>query len=296
MSQLHNDEPDDDAREEQQSPDPDSLRWLIHDVAVRNHLLAALAALAMIFVVMFGLSGPIGSVPVVLLGIAGLLLRWPGTPLLVLLVLLWFLIFPLGIPPAYENAYEISDGRFRPVDVILVFSVVVYVVCHYRLYGFSAQAIPFENTMRRKGEKPFRRPPTLTRTGEISTILLVAGGVVIAGQIVWLLATMLEPDPGAWFPLKFAEDRPLFRRSATSSGLSPGFNRFVLVVGMIFFTVLFARLSFGYWRLRQMTAIEARMMLQDTGWDETRRENVRIESWQAWQKQRQQARARKPAK
>lgn len=296
---MRADEPDDldeESPAEGAPPHPDSVRWLFHEAAVRNYIIAALAALSMVFLILFATTGPIGSVPIVLLGVAGLLFRWPGTPLLVLLFLLWFLIFPAGIPPAYENYYEISEGHFRPVDAILVFSVVAYVVCHYRVYGFTAQAMPFENTQRTKGEKAFRRPPTLTRGGEIGIFLAAAGVVVIGGQIVWLLATELEPDPGAFFPIKAAEERSFSRRGSSAPALSPGFNRFVLLAGMIFFTVVFVRLIFGYWRLRQLKSAEAGMILQHAGWHETRRENVRIESWLARRKNKLQDRARKPTK
>ena len=288
------DEADDEADDlaEELPPDPDSVRWLFHEPAVRNHLFAAFAALAMIFVIMFATTGPVGSVPVVLLAVAGLMFRWLGTPLFVLLLVFWFQVFPAGLPPGYENRFEIEQGRFRVTDVLLVFSVVVYVVCHYRVYGFTALAIPFENSIRRKGEKPFRRPPALVRPGEIGRVLAVAGVVVIVGQLAWLAATLLETDPGEFLPLKFAERRPAYG-NRPSTALSPGFNRFVLLVGMIFFTTLAARLVFGYWRLRLMGPAEAGMMLQDGGWDETRRENVRVESWKAWGRERRQQRERK---
>jgi hypothetical protein len=293
------DEPDDLAEElppAEPPPDPDSVRWLFHEAAVRNYLFAGLAALAMVFVIVFAGSGPIGAMPIVLLGVAGLLFRWPATPLFVLLLLLWFMIFPGGIPSGYDNPYEISEGHFRVTDVILVFSVVVYVVCHYRLYGFSAQAIPFENAIRRKGEKPFRRPPGLTRAGEIGRVLAVAGVVVMAGQLAWLFATILEADPGAFIPLKVAEQRPYYRRSGDAGPLAPGFSRFIVLTGLIFFTTLVARLVFGYWRLRKLGAAEAGMILLDAGWEETRRENVRVESWRAWRKKREAERAKKAAK
>lgn len=292
------DEPDDDAAEGQPPdtapPDPDSIRWLFFDPGVRNYLFAGLGALAMVFVILFALTGPIGAGLVVVLGVAGLLLRWPASPLLVLLVLLWFLVFPGGIPPGYENRFEITDGRFRVADVILTFSVVVYIVCHYRLYGLSAQAFPADGPPR-KGDTPYRRPPDSIRPGEIGRLLAVVGGVVIAGQLVWFFVTNVEADPGAFVPIKPLEERPVYSRSEPPGSLRPWVSRFVILTGMIFFTALIARLAFGYWRLRNMGAAEAGMILQDGGWDETRRELVRIETWQAAAKKREADRAKAAA-
>ena len=45
---------------------------------------------------------------------------------------------------------------------------------------------------------------------------------------------------------------------------------------------LVARLVFGYWRLRVMTPAQGAMLLMDTGWDETKRERVRVEGWRMW--------------
>src|SRR5206468_3880580 len=77
-----------------------------------------------------------------------------------------------------------------------------------------------------------------------------------------------------------AGDRP--RRGAAPSGdMQPGATRLVLFAGLLFFGSVLARLVFGYWRLRQMSPAEGAMVLQETGWDETRREPSRVEWWRA---------------
>src|SRR5439155_11734641 len=149
----------------------------------------------------------------------------------------------------YPDPYEIINGRFRIADMILVFSVVVYVACHYRLVGLSYQAMPFDGPTKRKGEKPYRRPPTLIQSGEIGRLLAIAGVVVIAGQLAWLFVTSVEADPGSFIPLKAADNsRNVFRGGASPDAMSSGLSRFVVLTGLLFFTVLFARLVFGYWR------------------------------------------------
>ena len=135
-------------------PDPGTLRGLIEIPGIRNYLFTGLAALAMIFMIMLGQSSDIGGLLLVILGAAGMIFRWPAMPTFFLLVLLWFLIFPFGIPPAYENSQELSRGHFRVADVLLAFSVVVYLAAHYRIYVLTAQALPSEGRQGRKKPKP----------------------------------------------------------------------------------------------------------------------------------------------
>ncbi|HJZ60257.1 MAG TPA: hypothetical protein VKE74_35265 [Gemmataceae bacterium] len=289
------DEPED-LPAEQEPPHPDSIRWLFFDPGVRNYVFTGLGALAMVFAILLAIGGPLGGLLVVLIGVAGLLFRWPAAPPLFLLLLLWFVIFPGGIPPGYESPWEITEGRFRVPDLILVFSAVVYLACHYRLYGLSTQALPFDGPFRRKGEKPYRRPPGVILPGEIGRLLGVVGAVVIAGQLAWLFVTSFEAAPGEFIPLKPIEDRSFYRRNASPGTYATGVSRFMILTGLIFFTTLFARLVFGYWRLRLMGPAEAGMVLQDAGWDETRREQVRIETWLTWRRKRNAEKAEEEAR
>jgi hypothetical protein len=290
-----NDEPED-LPSEGEPPHPDSILWLFFDPGVRNYVFAGLGALAMVFAILLAIGGPLGGILVVLIGVAGLLLRWPASPALFLLLLVWFVVFPGGIPPGNDNPWEITEGRFRVPDLILVFSAVVYLACHYRLYGLSTQALPFDGPIRRKGEKPYRRPPGVIVPGEIGRLLAVVGAVVIAGQLAWLFVTSFQAAPGEFIPLRQIDYRSLYRRDTSPGTYGMWVSRFMILTGLIFFTALFARLVFGYWRLRLMGPAEAGMVLQDAGWDETRREQVRIEKWRAWRKRQDAERAEQAAR
>jgi hypothetical protein len=276
------------------APDPD-VRTLYRDPGVRNYMFAGLAALAMVFVVLFQQGSDVGGLIVVMIGVAGLVLRWAAAPPLLVLVLTYFLVFPYftpELPPA--SMYEIRLGRFRVVDMVLVFSVVVYLACQYRVLGLVQQALPPESRYPRKGEKPVRRPPGLIAEGEITRMLYVAAGVVFAGQLVWLFATAVVVDVGESFPLRVSSGRGIRGFTDDSAGtLSPAASRFVLLAGLAFFSTLLARLVFGYWRLRVMNPDEGAMVLQDAGWDETRRERARLETWRVRGRERAAARARK---
>jgi hypothetical protein len=274
-------DPDDEA---EGPPAPESTWVLFTDPGVRNYLFTGLAGLAVLFVVLFARGSDLGGLLIVLVGAGGMVFRRHAAPAFVLLFLLWFLVFPFGLPPADEDPFEIEAGRFRVADLLLVASVVVYLASHYRVFGLTQQAMPFDGRSPRPGEKPVRRPAALVAPTEISRLLYLTAGVVFAGQIVWLIVVNLEVDVLRTVPLGWGEGRLARRRGG--GDLDPWTTRFVVLTGLIFFGSLLARLVFGYWRLRAMTPGEGRMILQDAGWDETRRERQRAETWRARAKRR----------
>jgi hypothetical protein len=75
-------------------------------------------------------------------------------------------------------------------------------------------------------------------------------------------------------------------------GLNAGATRFVILVGLLFFGTLVARLVFGYWRLRMMGPAEGGMILLDGGWSETSRERQRVEKWRIWGRKRAEEQAK----
>jgi hypothetical protein len=265
-------------------PDPSSIRGMLQDPGVRNYLIAGLAALAMVFTILFGQGSDIGGVLLVLIGAAGLVLRWPAAPPFFLILLVWFLIYPLGIPDPDTMPLNITDPPFQIEDLLLIVSVVVYLASHYRVYGLSVQAMPFERRVVRKADEPTRRPSGLIQDGELARLLYLTVGVVVAGQLLWLFVSRVEIDVLAGFPLRWSRWRRGY--PGASGDIPPGTTRFLLVTGLLLFGTLLARLVFGYWRLRAMSAAEGGMILQDTGWDETRRERTRIEAWRGWRKGR----------
>lgn len=249
------------------------------DVRVRGLLFAGLGGLAMLFVVLFERGADIGGLLIAVLGAAGLVLGWRGSPAFVLLILLYFLIFPYGLPPPEEDPFELQDGTFRVADLLMAAALVVYLSAHFRLLGITQLAMPAEPGA--FGRKPTTRtrPADLIRKGELARTFYLTGAVVLVGQIVWAVVINLEVDVLADFPLRFAEGSSL-RRSG--GDLGPGRTRLVAVSGLLFFGTLLGRLVFGYWRLRTLSPAEGAMLLTDAGWDETKRERVRVEGWRMW--------------
>jgi len=269
-------------------PPINSMRGMVTDPAVRNYLIAGFAALAMIFLLMLSNNSDIGGLLLALLGAAGMLFRKPAAPSFFLLILLYFLVFPFGVPDEpIRSSFELRKGHFRVADVLLAFSVLVYLACHYRIYVITANGLPYEM---RRYNRHARRPTYLVRTGEIPRFLQIAGVVVIVAQFAWLLATNVDADPEASFPFHIAEESELYGRRERGE-MSLWQLRLLVLFGIGFFGILLARLVFGYWRLRLMTAPEGALAVQEADWSETHRERVRIEKWREWQKAREKKKA-----
>src|SRR5262245_45139901 len=268
----------------------EAIELMVRNPAVRSYLYAAVAALAMIFVILFLNGSDIGAVMIVLLGCAGLLLRWTAVPIFVLVVLCYFQLFPFGVPDAgVESPFQVRDTHFQVADAVLVMAALVYVRSHYRILGLVHESMPCETVFRAKNDPPTRRPASHIAAGELGWMLAIAGAIVVIGQVVWWLVNALEFTPTEDFPLHWIEhgDRIPTRRQAKPPGeFNPGTNRFFMLLGLLFFGTLLVRLIFGYWRLRMMTPPEGAMVLVDTSWGDSHRERVRVEKWRIWGRQR----------
>jgi hypothetical protein len=233
-------------------------------------------------------------------GLAILSFRWTVAPPFWLLIVFWFLLFPFGLPPAgYENPFEVRETHFRVADVVLVLSILVYLRCLYRVFGVAQQSMPFENVIRRKDDHPVRRPASHIDPVEIGRLVGVAFALALAGQFVWWLVNAIEFAPtDEDFPLRWADtsSRAILRRDRPPGEFTPGASRFFVILGMLFFGLLFVRLVFGYWKLRMMSAAEGAMVTTDTSWAESHRERVRVEKWRIWGKQRAAEETKKAAR
>jgi hypothetical protein len=270
-----------------------TFRVLFTDPAVRNYTIAALSALAMLFLILFQQGSDLGGLIIVVIGAGGVLLRWVAAPPIILVILTYFMVFPFGIPgEVYENRYEIEEGRFRMTDVLLVMSVLVYIACTYRILGFVHQAIAYEGQIKRVDEQQTRRPPALISPAELGILLGVSAVLVVVGQFVWWFISAVEIVPGEDIPIRWEGSGRTTRSYEPVGGMSPRMTRFVVTVGMLFFGVLLARVVFGYWRWRMMGAAEGGMILLEGGWVETKRERSRFEKWRIWGRKRADAKAK----
>jgi hypothetical protein len=262
---------------------------LFTDPAVRNFVFAGLGALGMIFLILFQQGSDIGGFMIVALGVCGIIFRWGASPALILLILTYFMVFPFGIPgETLGGSWEIEEGQFRVTDIMLVLSLLVYIACQYRIYGFVSQAVAYEGAVRRRDEKPTRRPPALIQPSELGVLFGVCAAFTVIGQLIWMFANSVEVVPTEDFPLRWVQPNP-GRTTELPGGMNTGTTRFIVLVGFLFFCTIIGRLVFGYWRLRMMNAAEGGMILLDGGWSETRRERQRQEAWRIWGRKRAEA-------
>jgi hypothetical protein len=181
----------------------------------------------------------------------------------------------------------IPGSHFQVMDVILVGAVVVYFACQYRLASLTRLAMPFDAppAQRPKDAQPPRRPAALVADDEMGRLFLVAGLCVLLGQVVWLLVAEFRPALGRIPPV-----------ASVGYDHSDAGNRFLMLAGLVAAVGLGAGLTFWYWRLARLSAAEARMVLLDVQWFESRRELNRQEKWRAWGRARSRPRRAKRRK
>lgn len=270
-------------------PEPD--RASLRHPEVRNYLVAALASLALLFGILFGRGSDLGALVVLLFGAAGLFFRWTAAPVLVVMLGMYFTLFPAGLPQlGYGDPWGLRRGSFRVDDLILASALLVYVACQYRLFGVLVQAFPLEGGTA-KALPPVRRPVTALGSGEFAAMFKATAAAVLVGQLAWWLLTHVRVDAGRGFSLVWT-DAGVIRSSGSPGLLSAAASRFVLLTAVVFVTAALAQMLFWYWRLRRLTRDEGRMILQDELWTENRRELSRLETWRAWAKNRTRRKAR----
>lgn len=259
-------------------------RAIVRHANVRNYRVAALASLVFVFGILFGQGSDAGGLIAAAFGVAGVFLRWTAAPIMVIVVTVYFTLFPAGIPElGYSSSMNLARGIFRLEDIVLTSALAVYTLCQYRLFGLLVQAMPaHEKTAK---SSMIRRPPDAIAKSEFASLIRTAIIITFAGQVAWWLLLITRVEPSHTFPL--STNGEIYSRTIQGAGsLSPPATRFVLLAGVALLTAILAQIVFGYWRLRLLRPGEARMMLQDIGWNENRREYSRIATWRAWARKR----------
>jgi hypothetical protein len=244
------------------------------DPAVRNYLFVALAALLIVAAAMFVRGGLPAALLPVLVALLGLFTRWAGMPRVFLIMLCYFIVLPLGFPLfTPPSGSDIPSSHFQIMDVILIGAALVYFASQYRLMSLTQQGMPFDTpqAQRPKDAQPPRRPTSIIADDEFGRMFLAAALCVFLGQFVWLLITEFRPAFGRLLPF-----------ATIGLDRSDAGNRFLLLAGLVAVVGLAAGLTFWYWRLARLSGAEARMILLDVQWSESRRELNRQEKWRAW--------------
>lgn len=279
-----------DARKKADTKKPSvaEVRALLRHPEVRNYQVAALAALVFIFGILFGRGSELGGLLTATFGVAGVFLRWTAAPLFVIILAMYFLVFPGGFPELGSSNPFAMRSVFQIEDVILTMALLVYIASQYRLFGLLMESVPTEGRLGQP-ESPVRRPPSAIPEREIAPLFLAVFAAVIAGQVAWWVISSIRVDTSGGFSFSFVE---AYRSRSQPGQFSAPWSRFILFIGMIGFTATFAAVFFSVKRYRAMTALEARMVLQDVEWTENHRELSRLETWRMWAKRTLQPKGR----
>lgn len=169
---------------------------------------------------------------------------------------------------AHEDPRPLLDIR----DLLLAIGLVTYVAANYRLQSLWLQILPADARRRqweRTGGGPGRfaavqqpRAGRLLTPQEIAGFVLAVPVAALVGQALWLV--MAQP----WTP----------------AVLPPRFLRLVNLAWLFVAGMLIAGTILIHWRRRQMDRDIAQVVLQDTLWRETRREQRRVFRWLAWRR------------
>lgn len=266
---------------------PASKRWSLagleaHPV-VRNYQFLGLAAMLVLFAVL-ALRGDltVALLPA-LIAFLGLFFPSPGLPIAFLVVTIYLLACPFGLPFGLAVNGNMWGTWVRVDDLVAVAAVCVNLACQYRVMGLVARAMPAGDAPQDRKRVPIRRAPETVSPSEIERMFVSATVALVAGQVLWFAATVLRVNPVAFPPVWFADAIAMYSpRNQPANELPLPMHRLLVLLGFAVAGGFLARFVFWYWRLARLTPAEGKAILLDTGWRESRRELSRREIWRAW--------------
>ncbi|MFL5331092.1 MAG: hypothetical protein ACJ8C4_19550 [Gemmataceae bacterium] len=231
-----------------------------------------------------------------LVGAAGLAMRWPSAPVFVL----------LGTAIAVMITKDNEATSPETAEILMATSLVIYAVAATRLVGVTRSLWPPDARPHLRWVPPKQQqsstaqdyllmltivhplwkwyrswpaPPVgERRTAETSTPdeivlgLIPAALAIAAAFVIWRLVGLVSP------PLRMIVDQ----------------WRLGVVIWSVIITAIGVRVFIGYLSARRMSRDQAHLILTDTVWRETRREQQKIARWTAWRQVRHESREVNP--
>jgi hypothetical protein len=287
------------------SVDEPTLREAITKPAIKTYMVVGFLALFLYYLLMSERTGSIAALITVLVGIPGLL-GWGYVWPIFFLILNTYLVYDPGFTDLLESlsftrygpyghrrdydAYSYLEYRSRSTygfsiqEFLVVLAVMAYLMAQYRIFSLLRSGMPDDPAPLRKGqtERPQPRRPTVHFTDrELGRVLTLGGVSVVIGQLSWWILTALDVERGF---------------SATWGFWPRVFGRGLLFFWILGSGLLISRAAFSYIRWCRMSPTEARLIVQDAYWQETRREQERIYRWRRWYQDLQARRAAKAAR
>jgi hypothetical protein len=266
--------------------------------AGRTYLfIGLLAATALSMTLMERNAGLWGIVPT-LIAAAGLVFRWTNAPVFVLLGIAVALL--VSQPFRFESRYI--------ADVILALSVVTYVMAQYRLCSLTVAAFPTDprRMLTRSTDPQRRRLPTIIEFLMVLTIVpyfiyLWRRRAIKVTEAPNLERRTVEELPGdevpkALFAVATASTTALAVWLLTQSRPAPLRTRpeqwqLGAIVWMLITPVIVVATITSYYRWRNASTEEARLILADELWQQTRREQRRVSRWTAWARKKNEGKS-----
>lgn len=280
----------------------------VFDQGAKFYLLICAAALGLMVLPLLAYGMREWSLILPMVGGLALVLRWRSGPFLFLAGFLWYIlaaimsVTPLGllqyifqaIPRmimGYRVRYFGSDWAERlfhaspVIDFLLCFSVLIYLIGHYRFLGITRNIMPVDRrqksryqSLKRKGTRKRLEPYEEARSSDLvqpqeGLSILFSGLIVVAVAqfvLLWLNARDADIDLDRLTRQGFS-----FRMQREAWQ----FLTLIWVGGLLLF-LIFSLI--GYLSSRRITLEEAELMLQDDLWKDTRREQSKIQRWITW--------------
>ncbi len=168
-------------------------------------------------------------------------------------------------------------------DLLLAASLLTYLASQYRMFSLGTAAFPpdMRPTPRAEtGDAPEARPESSVGPRELLWLGATLLASLLLGFLMWRMTVVERPGIGL-----------------SARGFRPVDTpwRYAMLFWLIGTGVLLLRGFFHTLRAYRSKVAEARMVLQDALWAETRGEQRRINRWIAWQKRRHARRKEKDA-
>jgi hypothetical protein len=240
----------------------------LSDRGASHYLIIALVALGTILLVMIQREAGVTALLPILAGLIGLGTRFGPIVFLITLGL------ALNTLP-YFGSKTFWPGLIEIPELLLCSAVLAYAIAHYRFQCLVTHIFP-PDPRRRRSNKAKRSPFLFLVSGDPVMKARRSTGLVSATEIMWLIISL---------PIFGGLAQVIWKHLPTEGsnpGLQPTIWHAVVIAWLVGLSGFVVAAILGYWRFRIMTPEEAALYLQDTVWEQSRREQRRISRWVAW--------------
>jgi hypothetical protein len=247
-----------------------------------SYIILCGASLALAVLVLLGQGqSPMVCLVILLIGLVGVVTRMSLAPVIVVLTVAAYQLVGQLTWDAPRGSWQLQTrGSFVISDILLAAAVLGYVIGHYRLQGLSRHIFPPD--LRLRVLHRYTRPvgqagnmPAIERKRAVHLVTPAELTLLVLSLPFWALAAQL-----VWHYL--AQTRDVLGREHKVDEWNAGVVRTIVLVTILTATLVTVAALLRYLRRRRMTEEEARLMMQDTLWNETRGEQRRFARWLTW--------------